>query len=133
MHERRNDSGRNTTALMASVFVIVGGLLTCSFVALAFADEPTVPMTVVFVYLATVILLVWLGRERPRHRGTAVSIFQFVRGPKNRDAEIRYEPRRRRVRKDQVIGINEPPSVESVRQLSDNGKTWVPSERNMKK
>jgi len=99
MHERRNDSGRNTTALMASVFVIVGGLLTCSFVALAFADEPTVPMTVVFVYLATVILLVWLGRERPRHRGTAVSIFQFVRGPKNRDAEIRYEPRRRRVPK----------------------------------
>ena len=127
------DFGRQATALLASACVIVGGLLACVLIALAFNNRPAAPLTLCAVYLATILLLMWLGRERPRSGDASGTILQFVPRRRRKEAAVHYEPMRRRQRRGNVFGINEPPSVESVRGLSDGLRNWAPSSRNLRK
>ena len=135
MRKNSNDDfGRQATALLASIFVIVGGLLSCASIAMVFADRPSIPLTLCGLYLITILLLLWVGRERPRNAIDSGGVFQFLRRRRNDgDAALRYEPMRRRRHRPSIIGINEPPSVESVRELGDGMRNWAPSERNLKK
>jgi len=130
-YDQRNESGRNATALLASVFVIVGGLLTCVMIALVFADRPSIPLAACGVYLATMSLLFWAGRERPRPHGAAQGVLQFISRGRRNDRPPSYKPRRRATYRGDLVGTNEPPSVESVREICDNARTWVPSDRNL--
>src|SRR5262245_20396784 len=104
MQDHNNDSGRNAAALFASFFVIVRGLLSCTFFALAFARKPSVPLSACGIYLATVILLLWLGRERPRALRNGASVLQFLQRRKHADYVPHYKPRRRARRVNQVFG-----------------------------
>jgi hypothetical protein len=133
MHDR-NDSGRNAAALLASVLVIVGGLFACVMIALVFAQKPMVPLSACVLYLSTVVLMLWLGRERPRSQGgVGASVFQFLRTRKHEDYVPHYKPRRRRGHVNQVFGTNDPPTAETVREIADTSRNWVPSDRNLKK
>ena len=120
---------------LAAQLALLGGLLLVSGIVAArrLVDGPTVPLSACGIYLATVVLLLWLGRERPRTLRNGASVFQFLRRRKHSDYMPHYKPRRREHRVNQVFGTNEPPTVETVRALSDNMGNWVPSDRNLKK
>lgn len=83
------------------IAVCVGGVLFLWFVSLLLGDNRSNPLRMAH--------MVWLGRKR------------------GEPDDVDYVPRVRRRRSRTQSGGNQPPTVEQLRELSDNVKTWVPS------
>ncbi len=126
------DAGRTATALMATTFVFAGGLIACLCVSVAFADDYLVPVLTCLGTLGTAMMLLWMLRLERAQSRTDRSFLEIFRRPKEDDELLRYQPLRMKRHQPQIYGSNEPPSAESVRELADNARTWVPSDRNLK-
>ena len=125
--------GRNATALMASTFVLIGGLIVCVLISVGFSSDPKVPLTLVGVYLFLVVSLMWLSRERRLKKDPHAQAYFWQKQDERADSMPRYSAiqRRQQLRETRAMGGNQPPTADRVRSLRDGQSTWVPSERNM--
>lgn len=123
--QRDPDAGRKATAWLAVAFTLTAGAGTCTFIILAFADSPRQAFLVLGSILAGIILLLW-GLSHSRDRQNARDLLAFFRKsqPSTDPADL-YQPRKRRL-KGVKVGSNQPPSVESVREIAETHARWVP-------
>lgn len=123
--ERDPDTGRKATAWLAVAFTLTAGAGTCTFIILAFADNPRQAFLVLGSILTGIIILLW-GMTQSRDRTQARDLLAFFRKtqPSTDPAEL-YQPRKRR-RKGVKLGANPPPSAEKVREISETHARWVP-------
>ena len=131
-HKPDRDAGRKATALMATTFVFAGGLVACLCVAVAFSNDFWVPVLTCLGTLGTAMMLLWLMRIDRAQSRIDRSFLELFRRPKEDDELLRYEPMKLKRHQPKIYGSNEPPSVESVRDLADNPRNWIPSDRNLK-
>lgn len=118
------DPGRTAATLFATTFVFLGGLVFCSFILVAFVENPAPHLIVCAALFLGLALLSWLLGERisdwiPTPAGL------LSRLTRRKPPTLNYEPRRR-VRYIQ-FGSNQPPSVEDVREAAEySPNNWVP-------
>jgi len=122
---RNSDSGSRSSAILASSFVFAAGLATCSTMIFLFSSDPRIPLLICALGLLVPGFLLWLLRDKP-HREARTRHFYWLTRTKPENYHPTYVPKRRRSRKTEVFGINEPPTAESLRELQDNANTWVP-------
>ncbi len=125
-----SDQGRYATALLATTYVLFAGLAVCSMIVLTSADG-TVAVRLLLTCIGSTILLwvlAWLLRDRRTNSSNITNIIWLAHRRKARTASVVYKPRARRDSTvDVPIGGNSPPTVEQLREISQNVKTWVPS------
>lgn len=123
------DRGRASAALFATAYILVIGLGACLFIVFAAADQATATkMAALSLAVASTIwFLFWLLRDRRSNQSSLTNIVWLGR-KERRSNDFDYKPRlRKRRRSRETTGTNQPPTVERIRELSDNVKTWVPS------
>ena len=128
---RDKDSGRTATSLLATCYVFASGALVCSFIALAFSNDPAVPLLIVGGSFLLVFILLSLLRDKRGNSWLEGGYYWLLRRRPD-ECDIHYTPR---VIKDQPqqYGTNEPPTAEEIRELSGGLNTWVPSNEPGKK
>ncbi|HVW02864.1 MAG TPA: hypothetical protein VHB77_21070 [Planctomycetaceae bacterium] len=112
-------------AVLATTWVVLGGLAACAGMIFAFNPNPDTPLLWLVVGTGLGIgFLAWLLRERPAYdhrRGW----FWFL---KRRPKKIPYQLKRREnTPPPSDEPPPQPPTVERLRELADLGNTWVPS------
>ncbi len=131
MIKRDKDSGRAATSWLATCYVFASGALFCSFISLAFSNEPVKPMLIVGGSFLLVFLLLGLLRDKPTNSWLVDGYYWLLRRRPDEDA-VSYTPRviKHRPRE---YGTNEPPTIEEIRDLADGPNNWVPSNRPRKR
>lgn len=130
--KQKNDLGRLATSLLASTFVMLGGLSVCGFIILAFSDDPKNDLLWLVGGVTGLGLLLWLLRDKPTNQARMRNFFWLTR-QKPETYMPNYVPRRRRGSQNAAFGSNEPPTAEGIRELNEGANTWVPkSPRNQK-
>lgn len=122
---RDPDAGRRATVWLAVAFTLTCGAGVCSFIILAFAENQPQAFLVLGGMLAGVLLMIWgmaapRDRELPRHR-----LFFWLKEKERPDPAATYQPRTRRQPR-QAVGTNQPPTLESVREIARQNVRWVP-------
>lgn len=115
---------RAAGSLLASIFVLMGGFLSCAAVIFAFSREPRGPLFILGGSFAGVSLLLWLLRDRPAAGQRQRFAWVFSRGA--RPKSLDYQPKLIRSTP-HSYGTNHPPTVEEVRDLKGTPRNWVPS------
>lgn len=129
------DRGRYATALLATTYVIVAGLGICALIVVTSANEAEMVRLLVMCVGCAVGLwtLAWMLRDRRTNVSALSNVVWLAHRGKRRSATA-YRPRTRCGPRQAVpIGSNSPPTVEQIRELSENVKTWVPSRARAKK
>ena len=121
---RHRDFGREATALLASSFVLVCGLLVCVSIIFLFASDSSRPLLVMTGMLLGSAVLIWLLRDKP-YREVAGRNFYWLTRKKPHVYLPRYRPQRKRNRH-ALTGPNRPPTVDSIRNLANGTNNWVP-------
>jgi hypothetical protein len=123
--QRDPDAGRKAVAWLAVAFTLTVGASVCSFIILAFADDPRQAFAVLGCVMAVIIFFLW-SISTPKDKSASRTWLQFwrkVHEPPD-PAEL-YQPRRRRGKKS-PLGSNQPPTIESVREIAERHARWVP-------
>ncbi|MGE3314847.1 MAG: hypothetical protein AB7O26_06980 [Planctomycetaceae bacterium] len=125
-----SDRGRYATALLATTYVLLSGLAVCSMIVLTSAGG-MVAVRLLLTCIGTTLLLwvlAWILRDRRTSSSDITNIVWLAHRRKARAASLVYKPR---VRRDSPLsapaGGNAPPTVEQLREISQNVNTWVPS------
>lgn len=122
---RDPDAGRKATAWLAVAFTLTCGVGVCTFIILAFAENPRQAFFVLGSIVVGILLMLW-GISGSRDRREARDWLAFWRRTHEApDPAELYQPRRRR-RKREPLGSNQPPTVESIREISETHARWVP-------
>ena len=123
--QRDPDAGRQAVVWLAVAFAVTIGTAVCSFIILAFADQPREPFLVLGGIVAGILLFLW-GLSSPKEKNVAGNrLFFWLRHREEIDPAEAYQPRRRRLR-GQKLGSNQPPTLESVREITETHARWVP-------
>ncbi len=127
---RNSDSGRKATAWLAVAFTLMAGVLVCSFIILSFAENPRQAFLVLGGILIGIVLMLW-GMTGTRDRTEHRSWLEFWRSTQEPpDPADLYQPRRRGRSKGGTLGSNQPPTLESVREIAEMNARWVPHGQN---
>lgn len=123
--QRDPEAGRKATAWLAVAFTLTAGTGVCTFIILAFADDPRQAFLILGAILAGIILLLW-GISSPADRQAGRDLLAFLRKtqPSTDPADL-YQPRKRRL-KGAKLGSNQPPTLETVREIAETHARWVP-------
>lgn len=122
---RDPDIGKKAVAWLAVAFTLTTGTGVCSFIILAFAEDPKRAFAVLGGILAGILFLLWLiSIPREKHVGRSRLLF-WLKAQEAPDPAELYQPRRRR-RKGAPLGSNQPPTLESIREIAQNHARWVP-------
>ena len=121
-----SDNGRNATSLLASCFVIAGGVFVCVFIVVANNGEPWRPALVTVAGILGVAFLAWLLRDKSPDQVRDKHFYWIFRKKPSEPVLPNYKPRRRRSSR-QNLGSRQPPTAEGVRELRDGTRNWVPS------
>lgn len=123
----RNEQGRTAVSALATAVVVVGGLTVLIFLIMAGADRPG-PILGTLLGTGLVLAVVfWLLRDRPDPATGSPKLWPFRRRQKT-GPEKEIVLKRRDEGQDDLLGNNEPPTAEKVRDLRDHGGTWVPKQ-----
>lgn len=123
--KRNPDGGRQAVAWLAVAFALTTGTCVCAFIILAFADQPREPFLVLGGIVTGIILFLW-GLSSPKEKNLTQSRFLFwLKARDEIDPAAAYQPRRKRRRGDK-LGSNGPPTLESVREITETHARWVP-------
>lgn len=123
--QRDPDAGRKATAWLAVGFTLTCGTGVCSFIILAFAENPRQAFYVLGSLLLGIVLMLWgMSGTRDRHEARDWLAF-WRRSHEPADPAALYQPRKRR-RKKAPLGSNQPPTLESVREITETHARWVP-------
>ncbi len=123
--QRDPDAGRQAVVWLAVAFAVTIGTAVCIFIILAFAEQPREPFLVLGGIVAGIILFLW-GMGAPREKNLSQSrLFFWLQSHKEVDPAEAYRPRRKRLYGAKP-GSNQPPTLESVREISETHSRWVP-------
>lgn len=123
--QRDPNAGRQAVAWLAVAFTLTVGSAVCSFIILAFADNPRPAFAVLGGILAVIMVFLW-SISTPKDKDASRTWLQFWRKAQEQpDPAELYQPRRRR-RKGTALGSNQPPTLETVREIAETHARWVP-------
>lgn len=119
------DRGRKAVSLLATMFVLTGGLVVCLFIFVVAGERASLTFVRWGGYYVVAVLVVWLLRDKdPAEVGNRNHFWLLGRSRKQEStyspATVRHVPRVVR------YGTNEPPTAETIRMLKDEASTWVP-------
>lgn len=121
----RSDNGPRAVALLATAFVVLVGAVVTAFMVLAFAERSNWQHWVVWggVFFGVVLLLKsLLGRSS----GAQWELWTIWRRSKEDQELAQYRPRYRSPAQGPTAS-NQPPTVESIRQIAAENVRWVPT------
>ena len=122
---RDPNPGRTAAAWLAVAFTLTTGTAVCSFIILSFADDPRQGFLVLGGIIAGIILLLW-GISAPKDKHQSRDLLRFWRKTQEPlDPAELYQPKKRRLKKS-PLGSNQPPTLESVREIAEQNSRWVP-------
>ncbi|NOX54858.1 MAG: hypothetical protein GXP27_10555 [Planctomycetes bacterium] len=123
----RRDFEHSAISLLATTFVVAGGIVLCAFMSVAFGREPIRPLLMSAAIFGATAWLLYLLRDRPRRaEERRRGLLGFFR--RRKTATIRYRPGKKTSNVRYVrFGTNQPPTPEKLRDLADGLRTWVPS------
>jgi len=122
---RDPDAGRKAITWLAVSFTLTTGVLVCSFIILAFAENQPRGFLVLGAVMVGILFFLWtLSTSRERNASRSWLLF-WRRTQEPPDPAELYQPRRRH-RSKTKLGSNQPPSAEQVRELADRHARWVP-------
>lgn len=127
--KNENDHGRHAMAILATTYVLAAGLGVCSLILVTSADNAQVTRLLMFC-IGTVVLvwvLAWMLRDRRTNSSAITNVVWLAYRRRNRTPVV-YRPVSRRESAPIPLGGNTPPTVERLREISENVKTWVPSQ-----
>ena len=128
MSRRNSESGRLAVIWLATSFVIVIGAAASAFVIFAGTEQMQWPMIVwglAITGLIVTLILLSMRWDQPMGR-----LQTWLLAQNRNDPTDDYRAARRRIRSREIMGTNEPPSIESVRDAADHGGAWVPRSNN---
>lgn len=124
-------SGNQATAWLATVFTLTGGVFACLFVLVSNGESPGKPMLITLSLMILAILILWLLRDKPPEaRQHSLKLWYWWKKEESDSFEYKPRPRKRSHKSD--FGTQTPPTLESIRERTDDQRTWVPSIRNIK-
>ncbi|QDU08116.1 hypothetical protein [Gimesia aquarii] len=126
-----HNSGDQASAWLATVFTLVGGLLACAFVVVTSGEPPGKPMMIALGVITVLLLTLWLLREKPPETQQQ-SLRLWYWWKKEDSDQVEYQPRPRKRSSFVDYGKQKPPTLDSIREIVDEQRTWVPSVRNLK-
>ncbi|MGQ0636964.1 MAG: hypothetical protein ACT4QC_20335 [Planctomycetaceae bacterium] len=119
----RKYGAHKAVALLATCMVVLGGALTCTFIAMmGSADQGRALMTAAACFVG-IVLLLWLLRDRAPENQAATR-WSWL-GYRRRKIEYQVKLKRPPA----GTGHNAPPTAETVRGLTGGLNTWVPAQR----
>ncbi len=123
---RDPDAGRQAAAWLAVAFTMTCGAAVCSFIILAFADQPRQAFLVLGGILGGILLVLWLMNaprdpDLPRRK-----LFFWLKEKEQPDPVELYRPKPRQREERRPLGSNQPPTLESVREITRQNVRWVP-------
>jgi hypothetical protein len=126
--KNNRDYGRTATAMLATTYVLLTGLGVCLFIVLTNAERKVSWQIAAICVGGTLVLwlLSWLLRDR-RSNSAGLTNLEWLGRKDEVCADVDYKPRFRRRRRSGDASPHQPPTVERIRELSENVKTWVPS------
>jgi hypothetical protein len=110
--------------LIATAFVLLGGLAACIGITFAFGQARPVPIAIACGSMIGLAAVLWLLREKPeaQRRHWFGWVFDRHARPARTTYNLKAAPHACE------YGTNRPPTAEEVRELKSDLKTWVPSQ-----
>lgn len=127
-YRRGSDGGRTAATMLAVSIVSVLGLAACLLIVLTTADQPNQQVWIALGVFGGVWMVVFLMRLRKDDIVDRLDFFAWK--PEDETAAIvaKYQPRpEAAVDRPTVYGSNQPPSVETIRELKKRYVHWVPA------
>jgi hypothetical protein len=115
---------RRAAPLIATAFVLLGGAAACLGIIFAFGEAKPVPIAIACGSIVGLAVVLWLLRDKPEAKQR--HWFSWVLARNARPARSSYRPKA--APQAQQFGTNRPPTVEEVRELKSDLRTWVPSQ-----
>lgn len=116
-------------AILATTYVLAAGLGVCSLILVTSADNSQITRLLMFS-IGTVVLvwvLAWMLRDRRTNQSSLTNVVWLAYRRRSHTPVV-YKPVARRESAPIPLGGNTPPTVERLREISENVKTWVPSQ-----
>jgi hypothetical protein len=114
---------RSIAPLLATCLVLLGGVTSCIAIIFAFGDARPVPIAIALACVLGVGLMLWLFRDKPEAKGR--SMYSWL---SRRDKRVQTEYALKKVQRTlEEYGQRQPPTLEELRELRDDTRTWVPS------
>lgn len=116
---------QKAVTLLATTFVLLGGLVATTFIILTATDDPLPKLLGLAGGMGVFALLLWLLRDR-KPGSSARWDWTWLRRKSPSAPAWRAAFRRPH---SNASAAPQPPTVEDVRELSQNVNTWVPTSR----
>lgn len=113
---------RNIAPFLAAM-VLLGGVGACVGIMLISGETGPAPIGVAVGGAFAFGLLLWSLRDRPVAQQRSWYSWVFHR-PRQRHVSVEV----RSIRPRAQFGTNQPPTLEQLKQLKDDTRTWVPSQ-----
>lgn len=127
MNIRRNpEPGRQAVLWLATAFVVLIGAAACAFIIVVAVEHPSRHLLVLgAVFGGVVLVLVSMAVPRDRDSGSRWLRLWFAMRDRTKPGNVLRIGRKRRSEKAEY-GTNSPPTLDSVREASDQNVSWVP-------
>ena len=123
---RPQRSGDKAVELLAVVVTIAGGLFACAFMCLAFSSTPRDSLLACGGVFLLVVLLLWLLRARDPHDRRDL-LLDLILARRHRKKRVQYQLQRRSPHEADLDPPRQPPTLEELQELKEQGRTWIPS------
>jgi hypothetical protein len=120
--EIRFRPSRMIAPLLATAVILLLGTAFCIAIVLAFGEAKPVPIAVASGSMLAFALLLWSWRDRPRAEKRGWFTWVMSRNRSGEQASYKLAV----IRSKHHYGQNRPPTLESLRELKDPTRTWVP-------
>jgi len=122
---QNHDGGNKAVALLATCFVVLGGAISCTAIAVA-ADplHPESTLVPVGAVVLGIVFLLWILRDRPPECGSRINWNWLARRTKRR---VAYKMQPKVPPSERASAPPGPPTAESIRAITGRQSTWVPA------
>ena len=127
---RRNpEPGRQAVLWLATAFVILIGAAACAMIIVVAVEHPSLPLVICgAIFCGLVMLLVSMAVPRDKHSATRWLRFILSARDKTDPQHVLRIGRKRKSAQGEY-GTNSPPTLDSVREASEQNVSWVPHGR----
>lgn len=129
--KRSHQSADWAASILATSFVLIGGVVTYTFVVLSSSDSPLVPLLLGAGTCLVLAMFLFIARDRRSQADARSWTNVLLAWRKPKEVRKPYRPRRRRqpAEDSDKPTENQPPTAETVRELAGGVNTWVPASR----
>ena len=123
---RNSEPGRQAVLWLATAFVVLIGAAACAFIIVVAVEHPSRHLLVLgAIFGGVVLLLVSMAVPGDKHAGRRWLRLWFAMRDRTKPGHVLRIRRKRRSEKAEY-GTNSPPTLESVREASEQNVSWVP-------